>query len=211
MEHLEKNGLVLQSLLIPLFNRVQAITGWLSHEEADGLICSTIKVGVSLGQSFNVVEIGSYHGKSTVLIGSVLKMFFGGAKIYAVDPHEGNVTAQGLGISATSPTLEHFAAHILSSGLIDIVIPIKDFSFNVQWVLPIGLLFIDGLHDYENVSRDFFHYEPYVVENGLIAFHDYGTGFPGVTRFVDETLATGRFRPFLHSGSLFVVCKSAGR
>jgi len=36
----------------------------------------------------------------------------------------------------------------------------------------LDLLFIDGDHTYEGVSRDFFHYKRFVRDGGLIVFHD---------------------------------------
>ena len=78
------------------------------------------------------------------------------------------------------------------AGLEQVVVPIRKHSTDVRWNLPIGLLFVDGLHDYLSVSRDFDHFAPWVVPGGLVAFHDYGKrDFPGVTTFVDEAVDVG--------------------
>jgi predicted O-methyltransferase YrrM len=41
---------------------------------------------------------------------------------------------------------------------------------------PLDLLFIDGSHRYEHVSRDFALYSPLVRQEGLVAFHDVWPG-----------------------------------
>jgi predicted O-methyltransferase YrrM len=55
---------------------------------------------------------------------------------------------------------------------------------------PLDLLFIDGDHTYEGVSRDFADYSPLVGQGSLIVFHDVNPGPPenvgGVPRFWEE-------------------------
>jgi len=46
-------------------------------------------------------------------------------------------------------------------------------DFSEIWTDPIDFLFIDALHEKEQVLRDFNHFAPFVVENtGVIALHD---------------------------------------
>ena len=53
------------------------------------------------------------------------------------------------------------------------------------WYLDIGMLFIDGSHDYDSVMSDLSSWVPHVLDNGLIALHDVGNETaPGV----DEAL-----------------------
>lgn len=42
-----------------------------------------------------------------------------------------------------------------------------------QWDRPIHFLFIDGDHHYDIVSADIAGWVPFVVEGGIVAFHDY--------------------------------------
>ena len=72
---------------------------------------------------------------------------------------------------------------------------------------PIHILFIDGLHDYTNVARDFFQFQQWVVSGGYIAFHDYADYYPGVKSFVNEILSSGRYRQLHCVGSMMVVEK----
>ncbi len=77
----------------------------------------------------------------------------------------------------------------------------------VAWQEMIALLVIDGLHDYANVARDFFHFEPWLADGGYVAFHDYAGYFPGVMAFVDELLAAGGYSKVHSAGSLIVLRK----
>jgi predicted O-methyltransferase YrrM len=194
-------------LALPILARMKTIDGWLWEEEADLLMGVTARALQQLPAPHALVEIGSYCGRSTVVIGSVIKALSQQARLYAIDPHGGVVGASDQGLTPTSPTLEKFRRNIAEAGLTHIVEPIQQLSYEVKWEGAISLLFIDGLHDRENVERDFHHFEPFVVEGGYIAFHDYADYYPGVMAFVDETLASGRFRRVHLEKSMMVVQK----
>ena len=49
---------------------------------------------------------------------------------------------------------------------------IQKHSYDVVWRKPISLLFIGGLHDYLNVSRDFARFARWVVDGGYVVFDD---------------------------------------
>ena len=55
------------------------------------------------------------------------------------------------------------------------------------WANKIGLLWIDGDHRYEAVNADFYRWEPYVVDGGIVVFHD-TYSWEGVRRLVDNEL-----------------------
>lgn len=194
-------------LTLPLLHRIKEIEGWFDDQEADLLISTTIKAGVDLPGPNAIVEIGSYHGKSTVVLGNVVKAFFRDIKVYAIDPHDGNVGAIDQAITSLPPSLEIFKRNMVNEGLADVVELIKNFSFNVKWELPISLLFIDGLHDYCNVARDFWHFANYVKPGGYIAFHDYADYYPGVMAFVDELIASESYQQVSLVKSLIVLKK----
>jgi glycosyltransferase involved in cell wall biosynthesis len=195
-------------MVLPLLETINKIEGWLADKEADLLIATTIKACLHLPSPHHIVEIGSYHGKSTVVLGSVVEAYFPEAKVYAIDPHEGVVGAMDQGLEHVPPTLEKFKNNIEKAGLTNIVTLIQDYSYHVSWEDPITFLFIDGLHDYPNVARDFWKFSPYVATGGYIAFHDYAYYYPGVQAFVDEILLTGQYKKICLSESLMVVQKA---
>lgn len=190
---------------LPILQAMQRVHGHLYDDEADLLIGAAADALTRIQASQSVVEIGSFHGKSTVGLGLVAKTLRPDAKVYAIDPHEGELT-EGDHIVNVEPTFAAFMANITNAGLRNIVVPIKERSTDVNWSKPIGLLFIDGLHDYYSVAHDFAHFAPSVVPGGYIAFHDYGKpDFPGVTAFVDETIDLGYCRPVQRAAGLIVL------
>lgn len=192
--------------LIPLLNTLNEIDGWLEPVEADLLVNAAIRACAMPGATGELVEVGSYHGKSTVALGSMLRSFFPDKKVYAIDPHRGELWPKGQGPEG-SPSLGMFRYNISRLGLEAYVEPIVAHSYEVKWDQPIAFLFVDGLHDYENVSRDFRHFEPYLEKKALVAFHDYIDAFPGVQQFVNELLAGGLYEKADLAHSLMVLQK----
>lgn len=157
-------GLVLS---LPILSRMRHVQGWLAEEEADLLIAACSRSLLSVSNQGAVVEVGSFYGRSTVVLGSVVQSLHAPTKVYAVDPHDGIVGAVGSQTQSMGPTLETFRDNIAANGLASVVEPIPRRSFEVTWQKPVAFLFIDGLHDYENVSRDFHHFEPWVISGAI--------------------------------------------
>lgn len=139
-------------LTLPILRLMDSIEGWLAEEEADLLIAASWRALTLRPGPHPVVEIGSYCGRSTVVLGSVLKTLGAETKVYAIDPHEGQVGALDQGLSIGSPTLEKFQRNINAAGLGEVIETIQQYSYDVHWGQPISLLLIDGLHDYANVA-----------------------------------------------------------
>jgi predicted O-methyltransferase YrrM len=196
-------------LTLSILARMRTIEGWLADEEADLLIGALVRAVSTLEAARAVVEVGSYCGRSTVVLASVLQSLRAErAKVYAIDPHDGKVGAMDQGVQQLAPTLEKFQRNIAAAGLTALVEAVRSHSFNVQWDKPICFFFIDGLHDYPNVARDFYHFEPWLVSGGYVAFHDYAHYYPGVVTFVDELLAGGGYQRISCAASLIVLQKT---
>jgi predicted O-methyltransferase YrrM len=193
-------------LTLPALARMREIEGWLDEAEADLLLAAASRA-IATVQRGAVVEIGSYCGRSTVVLGAALSASGNpnGVKIYAIDPHDGIVGALDQGVQRVAPTRHRFLQNIANAGITHLVEPIVQKSIEVQWDKTISFLFVDGLHDYFNVARDFYHFEPWIAPDGLIAFHDYADYYPGVKTFVDELLARGVYEKIHQVLSLIVV------
>lgn len=191
----------------PILTRMRSIEGWLEEDEADLLMAAASRALALFPGPQNLVEVGSYCGRSTVVIGSVVQALSPDSRLCAIDPHDGKIGSLDQGVGIESPTLSRFQQNISAAGLGGVVEAVQKYSYEVAWDGPIPFLFIDGLHDYPNVSRDFYHFEPFVAPGGLIAFHDYGDFFPGVKCLVDELLASGQFRRLGEARSMIVVEK----
>lgn len=194
-------------LTIPILKVMNKVKGWLQEEEADLLIAATRKTLACLQKPHSIVEVGSYLGRSTVVLGSVMRAACTDGKVYAIDPHEGKLGAIDEGLQLVPPTLEEFKRNIESAGLASIVEIIRSHSTDVIWDKPISLLFIDGLHDYPSVARDFWHFVKWIRPGGLIAFHDYADYYPGVKAFVNELLNNDGYKLLNRAKSLVVLEK----
>lgn len=192
-----------------VLSRVAATEGWLpEHLAALLMAVTTIAVLERPGEA--VVEIGSYCGQSTVAIGSAASSTDPCARVYAIDPHQGMVGARDTpeGVYQTFPTLEVFRRTIHDSGLDDVVRAIVAYSYDVPWTGPIALLFIDGLHDYENVARDYARFAPFVSPGGYIVFDDCEPYYAGVVRLVAERERAGELDAVAHIGRMKVTRKT---
>ena len=192
-------------LRLPILTRMKKIEGWLEEDEAELLIAAASHALTESPALHAIVEVGSYCGRSTVVLGSAAKALNPKAKVYAIDPHQGKVGAIDQGITRRIPTLKIFRRNIAEANLTGVVQVIQKHSFDVDWDKPISLLLIDGLHDYINVARDFFHFESWIVSGGYILFHDYADYYPGVKAFVNELLSTGKYKKVVCVQSMVVV------
>ena len=183
-----------------VFARIEPVPGWFTVPEAGALLGAAVEALTRTPGPHQIVEIGSFSGRSTIVLGSAVQALSPGSTVHAIDPHEGCVVGAG-------STADRFVRNIAAAGLDDHVNMIKEFSFDVAWDQPISLLFIDGLHDFASVAIDLFHFEQYIEDGGLVAFHDYEPGWPQVVSFVDQLTASGKYEQLTLGGALVVLRK----
>lgn len=153
---------------------------WPVIDSIEGLLASPtqerwlFKAARSLLDGANIVEIGSYIGRSTCCLAFGCR----GTKkhVFAIDTFDGNDTdfhRRGF--------LKQFRDNIERAGLSSYVTPIKGLSEEqaATWDKPIHMLFIDGSHQYEDVLADFNGFFPHVAHGGLVAVHDVVETWPG--------------------------------
>ena len=158
-----------------------------------------------------IVEIGSLYGRSTCYLaaGSAGN---GRGIVHAVDTFAGSAEHQkgGAGeqeqIVKLGSTLKEFLHTIASQRLDSHIKPIVSDSAAAarEWEKPIRLLFIDGDHSYEGTREDFASWAPYVVNSGLVAFHDVST-WDGVTQFYEQISKTENWKEVVSIGTLRVL------
>lgn len=160
---------------------VRSIEGWLSDHEA--LLLYSISRSAPDG---DIVEIGSWKGKSTVCLGLGRKDMKKPGKVYAVDPHKGELTTDKR--KKLAPTYVSFLRTLSKWKLTDRVVPVVKTSKAAarSWEKPVSFLFIDGIHDYNHAREDFRLWNNLVVDGGFIAFHDCFCGIYGVMKAADE-------------------------
>lgn len=142
-----------------------------------------------------VLEIGSFKGKSTVILAMALQLINSG-KIIAVDP----LTSP----SITDPDLkgkasgwEEFGRNIKTAGIEDVVEFHQMFSHELSrgWTRKLRLLWIDGDHTYQGTKTDFDLFFEFLSDKAIAAFHDV-LNFEGPLRvFMEDVLLSDRFGP----------------
>lgn len=151
-----------------------------------------------------IVEIGSFKGKSTVLLGKLAQRY-GLGPIVAIDPHTfHNVELAEHRSSPEATSYNSFLENLKSAGVSNAVEVHRSFSSEVAatWNRPIRLLWIDGDHSYTGAKSDFDGFVPHVLPHGFVALHDALHEFAGPIRvFVEDMLRSDRFGAagFVHS------------
>jgi len=139
----------------------------------------------SLPLGANIVEIGSYKGRSTCCLAFGCK---GTNKhVFAIDTFDGNDDD-----FFERNFFSDFKENIERCGLSEYITPLIGRSDEVtrSWDKPINFLLIDGSHVYEDVLTDFHNYFHWVVPGGIVALHDVGDGqgWPGPFRAWHEDI-----------------------
>ena len=149
-----------------------------------------------------IVEIGSFKGKSTVLLATMAKKY-GLGPVVAIDPHQG-LSYLGPEAPQQSPTFDEFLGNVKAAGLDANVEVQRAYSRDVakKWSRPIRLLWIDGDHSYKGCKEDFDLFSPFLAEGAVVAFHDALNAVEGPIRvFTELVLSSDSFGPsgFVHS------------
>ena len=174
--------------------------GWLSEEQARRLWDSARRVpGGGLA-----VEIGSFRGRSTVVLASALP---DGAELVAIDPHAGG----DRGPQEIAPEAERgdadnaaFDANLRSAGVRERVEHVRLMSSDAHAEVDgeFDLLFVDGAHRFGPARDDLVRWGARVRPGGTMLVHDSFSSI-GVTL---ATLASvtfgGRWRYVGRTGSL---------
>jgi predicted O-methyltransferase YrrM len=195
-------------LTAPIIARMRQVEGWLDDEEADLLVAAMRWVLARSSEA--VVEVGSYCGRATVVLASVVKQLGSAARVYSVDTHDGVVGAADTGLERLPPTLEKFRQNLRLAGVEDVVERIVARGPDTLWSRPIAFLLVDGLHDYPSVAADFHHFEPWLADGALVAFHDYADYYPGVKALVDNLAAGGDWELMQRAASLVLLRRRPG-
>jgi len=153
-----------------LWARVSPWEGWLREEQARALWEGAQRVPDD-GQ---IVEIGSYHGKSTAVLASAAPA---GATVVAIDPHTGDDRAPGLWKGTEEMGVadhDRFVGNLEAAGVTDRVRHVREFSQAAQPQVAgvVDLLYVDGAHGYAPASSDIVEWGGRVGPGGEMFIHD---------------------------------------
>jgi beta-1,4-mannosyl-glycoprotein beta-1,4-N-acetylglucosaminyltransferase len=141
-----------------------------------------------------VIELGSWHGKSTRAICDNLPI---GGKCYAIDTWKGSKEEQETNhVSAKQLDGDHaydeFARNLWDHVDSGTCVPIRMHGRHAAKLLHdygvlAQLIFIDAGHTYKEVVEDINSFMPLLDKNGIVCGHDFHQGLaPEVTKAVDE-------------------------
>lgn len=198
-----------------LFEFADGVTGFMPADEGRALYDAAVRyLGDGVG-----VEIGTYCGKSTVMLGAAAQQT--GGVLYTVDHHHGSEEHQVgweyhdtsmvdpvTGLFDTLPTLRHT---LDAAGLDDHVVAVVGRSHVVarSWRTPVRFLFVDGGHTEEAAQRDYAGWAPWVTVGGALVIHDVfpnpDEGGQAPFHIYRRALESGEFREVSATGTLRVL------
>ncbi|MFI7588580.1 class I SAM-dependent methyltransferase [Spongisporangium articulatum] len=183
-----------------VFAALSDVQGWMTQAQAERLWAAASR----LGAGARIVEIGSYHGRSAIVLSSASVP---GVEVYAIDPHGGNDRGpQQIHGEFAEGQADHetFMANLAREGVRERVTHIRKPSQDATDDVP-GLLevvYIDGAHRYEPARADIVRWGRKVAPGGTLLIHDSFSSI-GVTLALLTTLVFGaKFRYVGRSGTM---------
>jgi MMP 1-O-methyltransferase len=175
--------------------RSRRIPGWTRGAEAAALA----RASYSCPEGATVVEIGSFLGRSTVLLAGARKLK-GSGRVHCVDSFDASGDAFSVPVYRTllsdlPLTLRQaFDDNLRNAGLTDWVEVHegRDEDVAKNWTTAIDLLFMDADHSYEAVRQTYDRWSPFLKPGGVIAIHNscldrsYAPNHDGSMRLVKE-------------------------
>ena len=203
-----------------LFQLAEQVTGFMPADEGRALYDAAIRyLHDGIG-----VEIGTYCGKSTLLLGAAVQL--SGGVLYTIDHHHGSeehqpgweyhdtsLVDETTGRFDTLPTLRHT---LDGAGLDDHVVAVVGKSTVVArgWRTPLRLLFIDGGHTEAAAQQDFDGWARWVAVGGALIIHDVfpdpNDGGQAPYHIYRRALATSDFRDVAATGSMRLLERVSG-
>jgi len=172
------------------FRSVEEIDGWLTPQQARLLY----ERAARLSPGARIVEIGSHHGRSTIVLAKAAPE----AEIVAIDPYAKGDEYRDVLTEEDVRTsdLDRFEANLELAGVRARVRHVHDFSTDAVrgFEDEIDLLYIDGAHDLRTAFADIRNWGALVREGGTMLIHD---SFSSVGVTLAELVAlffAGRFR-----------------
>ena len=143
-----------------------------------------------------IVEVGSYHGRTSVALALAVQSAGHAIPVYCIEPH--NYSKGIFGHEFGSKDRVKFFQNMLDANVVEIIrlVNLSSAEASKAWDISknIALLWIDGDHTYEGAKMDFDCWDPFVKVGGIIAVHDTLPPFTGPKQMVDEALESGRYK-----------------
>jgi predicted O-methyltransferase YrrM len=174
------------------------VQGWLTDAQADRLRAAAERVPAG----GRIVEIGSYHGRSTIVLARAT-----GAEVVAIDPHAGNDRGpqQWTGTSAEGEADNRtFHANLARAGVAGRVRHVRQPSQDALEAVSgaVDVLYVDGAHRYAPAAADITRWGARVAPGGTLLVHDAFSSVGVTLAILRHLLVSREFRYVGRSGSL---------
>jgi predicted O-methyltransferase YrrM len=168
---------------------VRDVPGWLSDDQALRLW----ERAAALHGTGTIVEIGSYRGRSTIVLARAAGS---GVEVVAIDPHAGNDRGpREIRGGADAGEADHraFVENLAQAGVAGRVRHVRAPSQEALGAVggPIDVLYVDGAHRYRPARDDLARWGARVAPGGTLLVHDAFSSV-GVTVALLRLLAFGR-------------------
>jgi predicted O-methyltransferase YrrM len=169
--------------------KVEKVDGWMTDDQARRLWDRA--AGLRSGDQ--IVEIGSFRGRSMVILASAAPQ---GVGLYAIDPHAGNDRGpQEIDGYQEAAAVDHdvFHENLRAAGVDERVHHLRSFSHDALGAVEgdVDLLYIDGAHRYQPALADVRVWGGRVAPGGTMLIHDSFSSV-GVTLAILRALAFSR-------------------
>jgi len=172
---------------------VSKIKGWFSASEMAALY-PYVK---PLFPNRLLVELGTYAGRSTLFF----RLAAPPIRIITIDICKKVWTDESIAVEKIWPQVVAHGNIFAVEGDSAEIFP--------KFTLPIDFLFIDRRHTYPETKIDIETWGSLVKVGGMIGFHDYNPGFPGVVQLVDELAKDPRFSLLTAVNGVAVLLKNS--
>ena len=154
-----------------------------------------------------VVEIGSYSGMTAAFVAETLAEAGLDNRVLSIDPFE------RVPHTRKNPQGKYkgYLRTMQERGLEDRCLPLVAYSQDAAVVVPdrVGLLIVDGNHEYESVAQDLALYASKVLPGGFIFLDDHTETYPGVIKAVADFGDSGSGFELIHQ-TYFAILRRVG-
>lgn len=190
------------------WDAVAAVDGWMTHGQARALY----DAAVSCSPGGRIVEIGSFRGRSTIVLASAAR---DDVEIVAIDPHAGNDRGpQEIDGYEDEATEDHvvFNANLADAGVRERVRHVRAFSDAAHDMVDglIDVLYVDGAHRYAPARADIAEWGARVRGGGTMLIHDSFSSIGVTLAILRELVPSHEWQYVGRSRSLAVYEKRAG-
>lgn len=167
---------------------VESIPGWRPREDAETLYALAGSAGGP------ILEVGTYNGKSTLIMATALRAAAQTGPIYTVDVDRAAIAAASV----------HARARGLAERIVFVHGTLAAFAAAYPHLRP-ALTFVDGDHSRAGVERDLAVLRGLVPAGGRMLFHDFNDPLNE-----DAGCTTIKVRPTVHSSWVARECEFDG-